>query len=231
MKTIDQLIAESEEQEIIDDLPIITESPTMAEYDGKEYIYRHVGFPQRHKDLEEVHGDEWLTAYNRAMSIIQDNGIVALIGSRGAGKTQMAWQIAKSVTLANITTQRKRDGFSMVADRPSIYSTAMDVFIDIKSTYSPKAKMTERELMDTYESAALLVIDEINVSTGTPFEDLKITHIMDMRYKAMRPSIIIGNLTMDQLNDRLGPSVVARIVETGTVIECKWPSFRTTAKP
>lgn len=227
MKTIDQLIAEADEQSSADAQIAKPQIAHKHHDDGKQTVFRTIGFPERHKAQIELRGSEWNAAYERAMTVVEAGGVVALIGNRGAGKTQMSWHIAQNARFANIVTHGKRDGFSYTSDRPAIYSTAMDVFIDIKSTYSPKAKMTERELMDSYEAAALLVIDEINVSSGTPFEDLKITHILDMRYKAMRPSIIIGNLTMQQLNDRLGASVVSRIIETGKIIECNWASFRT----
>lgn len=192
----------------------------------KHEIERFIDFPERHRTQGKLAGIEWHSAYRDALEVVENNGIVALIGNRGTGKTQMAWEIARNCKLDNLFENKFKDGFTLRKSRPALYRDAMDIFIEIKSTYAPKSEETEKELMSRYENAALLVIDEINVSTGSAFEDSKITHIMDKRYKAMRPTILMGNVDLKQFTIRLGGSVVQRIAQTGIVIECNWKSFR-----
>lgn len=225
MKTIDQLIAEAEDKddEIIGIIQNCYEPPVI---NPAQRIERLIDFPTRHRMTAELSGDEWLASYRNGLETAAKGGIIAIIGKRGTGKTQMAHHIAQNVTLPDIIQHAKRDGFTSRNDRPAIYRTAMDIFLELRSSYSPKAEKTEWEIFKGYENAALLVIDEITVSTGSAFEDLKITAIMDKRYQQMRPTILIGNATPSELSDRLGKSVVSRITENGIVIECNWQSYR-----
>jgi len=193
----------------------------------KQTISSFLDFPERHRAQVELVGDEWAKTYRKALETANACGIVALIGGRGTGKTQMAWQISKNVRLVDVTKDTREGGFTKVISRPAIYRTAMDIFLELRSTYAASSKKTEWDLMKEYENAALLVIDEINVSTGSTFEDLKITAIMDKRYQRLRPTILIGNVDIQQFSDRMGKSVVNRIEEDGIILSCNWQSYRT----
>lgn len=194
---------------------------------NKQTISSHIDFPERHRAQIELVGDEWTKTYQKALETANACGIVALIGGRGTGKTQMAWQISRNVRLEDVNKLTTENGFSKRFERPAIYRTAMDIFLELRSTYAPTSKKTEWDLMKEYENAALLVIDEINVSTGSTFEDLKITAIMDKRYQRLRPTILIGNVDLQQFSDRMGKSIVNRIEEDGIILSCNWQSYRT----
>jgi DNA replication protein DnaC len=196
----------------------------------KQTISSHIDFPERHRAQVDLVGDEWAKTYEKALEVANACAIVALIGGRGTGKTQMAWEISRNVRLTNVNKLTTENGFSKRFERPAIYRTAMDIFLELRSTYSPTSKKTEWDLMREYENAALLVIDEINVSTGSAFEDMKITAIMDKRYKKLRPTILIGNVDIQQFTDRMGKSVINRIEEDGIILSCNWQSYRTKKK-
>jgi len=196
----------------------------------KQTISSHIDFPERHRAQLDLVGDEWTKTYEKALDVANSCAIVALIGGRGTGKTQMAWEISRNVRLTDVNKLTYENGFSKRFERPAIYRTAMDIFLELRSTYSPTSKKTEWDLMKEYENAALLVIDEINVSTGSAFEDLKITAIMDKRYKKLRPTILIGNVDIQQFTDRMGKSVINRIEEDGIILSCNWQSYRTKTK-
>jgi len=196
----------------------------------KQTISSHIDFPERHRAQVDLVGGEWTKTYEKALEVANACAIVALIGGRGTGKTQMAWEISRNVRLTDVNKLTYENGFSKRFERPAIYRTAMDIFLELRSTYSPTSKKTEWDLMKEYENAALLVIDEINVSTGSAFEDLKITAIMDKRYKKLRPTILIGNVDIQQFTDRMGKSVINRIEEDGIILTCNWQSYRTKTK-
>lgn len=227
MKSIDQLINEAPDELERTYEAIEPVAPQQQANDGRTRIERLIDFPRLHQMQEQLWGDEWKAKYQIALQVATQGGIVAIIGNRGTGKTQMAHHVAQNVRLPDLIKLGKKDGFSTRTDRPAIYRTAMDIFLELRSSYSPKADRTEWELFKVYEAAALLVIDEISVSSGSAFEDMKITAIMDKRYQAIRPTILIGNVTAKELSERLGKSVISRITENGAVIECNWKSFRT----
>jgi len=62
----------------------------------------------------------------------------------------------------------------------------------------------------------------------TKYEDDKLTHIMDKRYDAMLPTMLITNVTRQDFAAQLSPSIISRIRETGGGIECNWDSYRKT---
>lgn len=225
-RLLEQFADDSTDDQIEDALSQFAETTKTKESD-KQAITSCIDFPERHRAQIELIGDEWTATYQKALQTANSCGIVALIGGRGTGKTQMAWQIAKNVKLQNVNTVNYDSGFSKQINRPAIYRTAMEIFVELRSTYAPKAEKTEWQLMKEYENAALLVIDEINVTTGNNFEDLKMTAIMDKRYQRLRPTILIGNVDLQQFSDRMGKSVINRIEEDGIILSCNWQSYRT----
>lgn len=225
-RLLEQFVDDASDEQMQDALCELAQSEKPKESD-KQSINVHIDFPELHMARTATFGDEWSATYRKALEVVNANAIAAIIGNRGTGKTQMAWNIAKECKLANVRTLNRDSGFTKEINRPAIYRTAMDIFLELRSTYAPKADKTEWQLMKEYENAALLVIDEINVSTGNAFEDLKMTAIMDKRYKKMRPTILIGNVDLQQFSDRMGKSVINRIEEDGIILSCNWQSYRT----
>jgi DNA replication protein DnaC len=72
----------------------------------------------------------------------------------------------------------------------------------------------------------MLVIDEAQERGGTPWEDRILNHIIDRRYAAMIPTIIIANAKPDALVASLGESIADRMRETGGIIEITGTSHR-----
>jgi len=230
LDAIDKLIASMPDDPTDEELGIGMQTyiaDTQPRELDKQTISSFLDFPERHRAQIDLVGDQWAKTYQKALQTANACGIVALIGGRGTGKTQMAWQIAKNVRLTDLNKNTTDHGFTKMICRPAIYRTAMEIFLELRSTYAASSKKTEWDLMKEYENAALLVIDEINVSTGSTFEDLKITAIMDKRYQRLRPTILIGNVDLQQFSDRMGKSIVNRIEEDGIILSCNWQSYRT----
>jgi len=111
--------------------------------------------------------------------------------------------------------------------RPAIYRTAMDVFLEIRDTFRKSSSESELELMEMFADASLLVIDELQQRGETPFESQKLTHIIDLRYRRGRPTLLIGNYAdKAAFAASVDDSIISRAQELGGVINCDWPSFR-----
>jgi DNA replication protein DnaC len=82
------------------------------------------------------------------------------------------------------------------------------------------------EIIDRMTEPGLLVIDELQERGETAFEDRLLTHLIDARYGAKRPTILIANLSKDELGKSLGPSIVDRASENGRRIDFTWNSYR-----
>jgi len=70
------------------------------------------------------------------------------------------------------------------------------------------------------------VIDEIGKRGDTDWENNLLFHLLDKRYQDMTDTIVLANLTAEEMAKSLGPSLSDRMSETGGLIECTWPSRR-----
>jgi len=215
----------AEEQELP---PIPQAEIERTEKMAAKVLHPLIDFPDRHRRVTELRGDEWQAAYQKALSIAESGGIVVAWGQRGTGKTQIAFEIAsKGIFHDPYFPPAHRDGFSLpIKSRPCIYAKAMDIFMRMKNGFQRKDQPSELEIVESLAQAAFLVIDEAHVRGETKYEDDKLTHIIDKRYDAMRPTMLITNLTNKDFAAQLSPSILSRISEIGGGIECNWQSYR-----
>ena len=186
------------------------------------------GWPDRYTgELDEPEGGAWKSNFDLLSPVIERGGIGLLHGKRGAGKTRMAAEIARSGRFPHDRTAgAKLTGGPVEPKRTAVYRTAMSFFLDVRATYKKDSKETERDVIAELTRPGLLVIDELQERGETAFENRLLTHLIDARYGAMRPTIIIANLTAKELGDTLGPSIVDRVFEDGKRIDFTWDSYR-----
>jgi DNA replication protein DnaC len=178
------------------------------------------GFSKRYESIPLPTSGRWFDTAKVAALMLANGGIVLLYGPRGTGKSFMAWDVSSHGRFPD-------PAFADLSPRPIINLTAMELFLQIRDTWRKSSKLSELELIDQWTSAALLVIDEIQERGETVFENQKLTAIVDARYRAMRPTLMIGNYqTPQEMSASLGSSIASRIQELGGAIRCDWPSFR-----
>ena len=177
---------------------------------GNEYLAK-ANIPERHKGTKALEGEKWLRLHDRIVSRVGTGFIIALVGRRGTGKTQMGVSLAKHVARAG--------------KRP-LYATAMGFFIDIKESFRDKAS-SEKAVIEHYSTPALLVLDEMQERGETPWEDRLLTHLIDKRYQSQKDTLLLSNQTKEIFLSSIGESIASRIIETGGVAVCDWDSSRT----
>lgn len=137
--------------------------------------------------------------------------MIALIGGRGPGKTQMGVELMKSHT--------KKGKFAR-------YVTATEFFMTIKQTYKPTATDSEFDAIKDFRLPSLLVIDETGKRSESDWENRLLFELLDKRYQDMTDTLLISNEDHSQFIEAIGPSLASRMNETGGIIQCTWPSFR-----
>jgi DNA replication protein DnaC len=173
-------------------------------------LYLASGVPKRHaRGVDETH-KPWLAVRDELWARIGSGFLIALVGRRGPGKTQLAEQVVKAST---------------ATERTALYVRAMSIFLAIRATYHSETG-SELAVVQTFREPKLLVIDEIQVRADSDFEGNVLDHIIDLRYGDMNDTLIVGNLLPKALRASLGPTIMDRLDETGRIIECKWPTFR-----
>ncbi len=171
-----------------------------------------MNLPLRHQRLEKFEGEEWKARLEQVTQKIGKGFILALIGQRGTGKTQMAVEC-----IERAISQAKR----------AEYCLAMDFFLKIKATFSRDAAEDEGDVLNRYCVPKLLVIDEIQERAESQWEDRLMTHLINRRYNDMKDTLLISNLCKEEFVASIGSSIASRLNETGGICQCNWKSFRT----
>lgn len=134
-----------------------------------------------------------------------------LCGKPGTGKSHLAVGIARRAA-------------ALFGVR---YATVSGLARAVRSSYSKLATKTEEDILDDHVSPSLLVLDEVGVGLGTDHERAMMHDVLAGRYDRKKPTILVSNLSLEEVKEALGDRIVDRIREDkGTVLECSWESWR-----
>ena len=168
--------------------------------------------PKRHITAVSLdRSGPWGEAEMKLKSKLGRGFLVALIGGRGSGKTQLAVELMRETT-------RRQDS--------ALYATAAEFFMAIKATYRKDSTENEMEVITRFAKPCLLVIDEFGRRSESEWESNLLFELLDKRYGKMRNTILLSNQTKEEFLAAIGPSLASRMQETGGVMECNWPSRR-----
>jgi DNA replication protein DnaC len=135
-----------------------------------------------------------------------------LCGGVGAGKTHLAVGIAHRVIAQN---------------RVAVFTSVLAAIRTVKETYGNASQLTEAQAIERLTKPDLLILDEVGVQFGSATEKMIMFEIINGRYEALRPTIVISNLAKDALIEYLGERAVDRLREGGgRMVIFDWPSFR-----
>jgi len=181
-----------------------------------QFLWESSGIGARyvHADLQHI-GDApaaYAAAAAELVKTVETPKLIALIGNRGVGKTELACGLVREFC---------RHG------RRGQYLRTLELFRMIRSTWGRgRGEATEADVLEKLRCADVLVLDEFHVQSGTEWERNIIVDLIDARYSALRATVLVANLQSIALTAAMGESIASRFQEAGLVIECDWPSFR-----
>jgi DNA replication protein DnaC len=145
-------------------------------------------------------------------TIVADGVCLTFCGKPGTGKTHLACAIANS----------------LIQNKKAVhYVKSYNALQEVKSTYSKDHHLTEKEVIMGFVNAQLLIIDEVGVQYGTDADKIILYQIINGRYEKMMPTIVISNLTQNELTEYLGERSTDRLREGGgVVVPFTWDSYR-----
>jgi DNA replication protein DnaC len=133
-------------------------------------------------------------------------------GDIGTGKTHLAVGIAHSV---------------LEQGGQAVFTSVIRAVRSVKETFGKGAGRTEAQALRDLVEPDLLILDEVGVQFGTDAEKLILFEIINGRYESRRPTIIISNLAIGELEKYLGARAVDRLREGGgKVVVFDWESYR-----
>lgn len=169
--------------------------------------------PRRHVQATGIdRSGKWGEAERKLLNRIGTGYMVALIGIRGSGKTQLGIEIMRA------TTERLKS---------ALYCTATGFFLDLTPDARKESGRCEKSIINDYAKPSLLVIDEFGKRGDSDWETRLLFHLLDRRYLDCKDTILIANQTREEFEKTVGPSIASRMSETGGIYECNWESYRT----
>lgn len=195
---------------------------------GPRYVTESAGWGRKYREPIELRGEEWHREFAKAGAAVEACGIIAMMGGRGPGKTQMAAEIARAGRWPEDRTTYTRGDGRPIAHRSktAIYTRAMDIFLDLREAAKNHVKSSEKAVLERLSGCGLLVIDEFQERGESEWENRVMKNLIDKRYSDDRPTILIANMTRGDMGAALGDSIKDRVRECGCVIEFNWPSYR-----
>ena len=143
---------------------------------------------------------------------------IVMLGNTGTGKTMLAACTMMEVIRAGYTGK---------------YFTVQTLIREIRSSWDRESKVSEREMLAQLVGYDLLIVDEVGVQYGTDAEKVALFEVINGRYEAMKPTILISNLMPRQegrpgpcIEDSMGDRIIDRLRHNGVFLGFNWQSKR-----
>jgi DNA replication protein DnaC len=115
-------------------------------------------------------------------------------------------------------------------DRDVLYATCLDLIRMVRETWRKDSEKSERQVLAFLSGLDLLVIDEMGVQYGTDGEQTILFDVLDGRYRALKPTILLTNQDAEGLKAYLGERTFDRLRETCRFVAFQWESYRPKAR-
>lgn len=147
----------------------------------------------------------------RNFSKLESNDkVLLLLGAKGLGKTHL--------------------GAAIIRNCGGKFISIEELIFKYESAQDFHSKTNREELMESYSSTKMLVIDEIGRSMQQEKENALLNYILRRRYENMLPTVLISNLSKADLLKKLGEAVFDRLKETCISVEFEGESYRSSLR-
>lgn len=136
-----------------------------------------------------------------------------LTGKPGTGKSHLAAAVLQSLT-----------------GRHVMYATCMDIIRMVRETWRKGSERSERQVLAHLGDLDLLAIDEMGVQYGTDGEQTILFDVLDLRYRNVKPTILLTNQDLQGLKTFIGDRSYDRLKETCRHVSFEWESYRPQAR-
>lgn len=149
---------------------------------------------------------------NNFKKVLELGSSMVLTGNPGTGKTHLATAIFIDLY---------EQGFGVG------YYLFYELMLRIKATYGRGVSETEDGIIKRLSGYDLLILDEVGLKSFSETETALAYQIINKRYEAVKPTILVTNLSIVDLEAALGTRTVDRLYENhGAVLVFGWESMR-----
>lgn len=109
-------------------------------------------------------------------------------------------------------------------NRTSRYARLYEFYRTIKDTFGGDDRTGDA--LKWFRSPWLLVLDECHDTSGTDWARMELNDLIDYRYGERKPTLLVSNLTVSEMGEVFGPSVISRTWEGGGAHEVNQKNWR-----
>jgi DNA replication protein DnaC len=148
----------------------------------------------------------------RLEAVIGTGECLTLLGATGTGKTHLGCALVRAV---------------LAAGGNPLYTTAADFVGAVQGSYGGEGRTAQ--VLASFVAPDLLVLDEVGRTRDSEDASMLLSDLIDRRYREGKPTVVLSNLTPDDLRDALGVAAVDRLrAGRGRQLKMNWPSVRRT---
>lgn len=213
--TAEELLAWQQEQGKLRSASIARENQAMK----MQRTFKRSGIRELHMncsfDNYQVESEGQMKALDLARKYANefDGNIASFVfsGRPGTGKNHLAAAICNELLLRG---------------KSVLIITVADIMSAMKETFGNR-ETSEEQLLNDLSKVDLLVIDEIGMQTESRYEKVIINQIVDRRSSSKRPTGMLTNSNMDEMNKLLGERVMDRMrLGNSLWVIFNWDSYR-----
>lgn len=115
-------------------------------------------------------------------------GSLLLAGGHGTGKTRLAAAVANQIMERGV---------------PVFFAFVPDLLDQLRGAYSNEATLPHDELFEQVKNVPILILDDVDAHSGTPWAEEKLFQIVNHRYINGLPTLITSGVRMERLDGRL----------------------------
>ena len=142
----------------------------------------------------------------------ESGGGLVFMGKPGTGKTHIACAIC------NALVER---------GHRVLFTDVYDLIDTIKERAFSEKSCSERQAVQAFAGVDLLILDEVGAQLGSEWERLTLFKVINERYKACVPTILITNLPHADFRQYVGERIEDRMQEGGgAFVNFDWESHR-----
>jgi DNA replication protein DnaC len=153
----------------------------------------------------------WAKAFAKVEEAVEKGALAAVVGKPGTGKTQMGVELVRKLSISGTNT---------------LYVRMVELFAAVRESYGQNATTRELTCIFRFTQPKLLIIDEVQDRASTDWETRILNLVLDKRYGDAKATVLLGNLTPNELRLNIGDRAFDRLREDGVILDCDWSSFR-----
>ncbi len=112
-------------------------------------------------------------------------GWLVLAGPVGSGKTHLASAVAN---------------YRIGQGHPAFYITAAELLDHLRAAFSPNSEIEYDELFERIKEAPLLVLDNLDYSSTTPWSKSKLDQLLEFRFNGKLPTLITTGMSVEEFS-------------------------------